>query len=497
MLSIKRDGQSEPYIIYEENDNTVVRIGNAETFITGEHTYEISYKVENVISFYDDYDEFYWDINGDQWLQTFENVSVDLNTNAPSEAGVEAQCFAGLFGTSPHTETRCDITSKTNGLTAKTTTELYANETLTIVQAYEKGFFTPQTFIEKYAKFLPVIPIIIAQIAAVVWAHKKWRKYGKDHKTRATAPFYGRPKDVSVMQASYLKENRSSPQHISAAIIDLSIRGYIKISEQSKNKKTTHSLELLKKADDELFEDEQKLIKGLFSPHSIGVKVKLEDKKNKLYKVSKEISDYLDAELIKKGLYEISPKKAFGKVTAPFVLILVTGAIGLIWAELTNGLTVIIGALCFMAVIVYGNLMSKRSQAGVELLEHMDGLKLYLEKAEKDRIKMQDAVEAPLALHTGEPTRDVKFFEKLLPFAVAAGVEKSWANAFKDIYTQPPEWYKGNWTTFNTAALASSLSDTTKVASQSFASPSSSGGSGSGGGGFSGGGGGGGGGGGW
>ena len=110
---------------------------------------------------------------------------------------------------------------------------------------------------------------------------------------------------------------------------------------------------------------------------------------------------------------------------------------------------------------------------------------------------MQDAVAAPLAPHTGEPTRDVKFFEKLLPFAIAAGVEKTWASAFKDTYSQPPDWYSGNWSSFNTAALASSLSDTTKVASSSFSAPSNSGSSGSSGGGFSGGGGGGGGGGGW
>lgn len=146
---------------------------------------------------------------------------------------------------------------------------------------------------------------------------------------------------------------------------------------------------------------------------------------------------------------------------------------------------------------IFAALMSKRSHAGNMLVEHMEGLKLYLSKAEKERINMQDAVAAPLAPRSGQPVRDVKFFEKLLPFAIAAGVEKTWADAFKDIYNEPPDWYRGNWNTFNTAVLASSIANTTKVAGTSFAAPSSSGSSGSGGGGFSGGGGGGGGGGGW
>jgi len=32
-----------------------------------------------------------------------------------------------------------------------------------------------------------------------------------------------------------------------------------------------------------------------------------------------------------------------------------------------------------------------------------------------------------------------EMFEKFLPFAMALGVEKNWSNAFKNIYTQPPQ----------------------------------------------------------
>jgi len=495
VLSVTRDAQPEPYITYEENDNTVIRIGDADTFITGVHSYELVYTLENVISFYDEYDEFFWDSNGDQWLQTFENVSVDLQVDATSKSGTAAQCFAGIFGSTD--QNKCQLTQRTNGLEAESTAPLDANETLTVVQAYEKGYFTAPTWIEKYRKYVPALIAIGAQIYAVLWAYKRWRKDGKDFASRATAPFFGRPKNVSVMQASYLKDNNLTPQHISAAIIDLSIRGFIKISEHKEKKRTKHTLELVNLADRSTHADELMLLKGLFSIYNIGTKIELGDKKNKLYTTSQSIATHLDKDLHKKGFYEITPRQAFPRVLGPFLLSIFAGAIGVILGSLTSGLTVVTAGVCFVAVILLGRLMTKRSQPGVELLEHMDGLELYLEKAEKDRIKMQDAVEAPLAPHTGEPTRDVKFFEKLLPFAIAMGVEKSWANAFKDIYAQPPEWYSGNWSSFNTAALASSLSDTAKVTSQSFTAPSSTGGSGSSGGGFSGGGGGGGGGGGW
>jgi uncharacterized membrane protein YgcG len=34
-------------------------------------------------------------------------------------------------------------------------------------------------------------------------------------------------------------------------------------------------------------------------------------------------------------------------------------------------------------------------------------------------------------------------FERFLPFAMALGVERSWARAFADICRTPPDWYRG------------------------------------------------------
>jgi uncharacterized membrane protein YgcG len=495
VLKVMRDGVIEPYITYEENGNTILQIGDAATYITGQHTYKISYSLENVISFYDEYDEIYWDINGDQWLQIFQSVSVDLDVDATSKSGVVAECFTGSFGS---TEDACAVKQLTNGLMASSTRSLQPGETLTIVQAYEKGFFTPPTFWDKYGHYLLFTPVVIVQLAVLHWGFRRWKALGKDYKSRGvTAPYFDRPKNISLMQAQYIKENKLSPKHISASIIDLSIRGYLKISEQKEGRATTHSLELMNLPNKNVFEDEIILLEGLFSTLDIGNIIKLEDKKNKLFKTSEKIAKHIDNKNAEQGYYELSPKKAFNKIAGPFVASIAGVIFGFILADVSGGLTALVGLVAFGGVLIFGFLMPKRSVSGNMIVEHMDGLKLYLSKAEKDRMEMQDAVAAPLSPQSGQPTRDVKFFEKLLPFAVAAGVEKTWANAFKDIYTQPPEWYSGNWSTFSTVALASSLSNTAKITTQSFAAPSSSGSSGSGGGGFSGGGGGGGGGGGW
>jgi len=495
IVSVMRDGKNEPYITYSEGDNLVARIGEESTYITGLHTYEIVYEVENVIKFYDSHDELYWDVNGDQWQENFENVTANLSTDAHLTEPAPV-CYTGIFGTD---EQSCTIVGDVQSVNVSSSRELLPNETLTFITAFDKGYFSPVTWWEKYQNIIYVIPVFLFQLFVIKKAKNKWQVYGKDYKKRGvTAPYFERPKNVSVMEASYITSNALSPKHISANLIDLAIRGYIKITEKKEGSKTKHDLSITKTLDSSLSQDEILLLTELFSDTSLGASVRLEDKKNKLFSVVEKLKVLIDKQTLDKGYYELSPKNSFKKIALQIVLGVLAMTVGFIFAAYSMGTTAILGVISFVAVLIYAGLMTKRSPSGNLLVEHMDGLKLYLGFSEKDRINAQDAVSAPLAPSSGEPVRDVKFFEKLLPFAVAMGVEKTWAKAFENIYTQPPEWYSGNWNTFSAVALASSLNSTTTATSSAFSSPSSSGSSGfSGGGGFSGSGGGGGGGGSW
>ena len=89
----------------------------------------------------------------------------------------------------------------------------------------------------------------------------------------------------------------------------------------------------------------------------------------------------------------------------------------------------------------------------------------------------------------------VKLYERLLPYAVLFGLEKSWAQVIAAEYQDgtSPDWYAGSGA-FNAALFASTITSVSSSVNSYTSSASSSAG---GGGGFSGGGGGGGGGGGW
>jgi uncharacterized membrane protein YgcG len=111
----------------------------------------------------------------------------------------------------------------------------------------------------------------------------------------------------------------------------------------------------------------------------------------------------------------------------------------------------------------------------------MEGLKMYIDTAEKHRIEFHN-----------NPTKFRGVFEKLLPYAIIFGLEKKWSEEFKEIYQEPPTWYQGDISAFNSYLLASSISDISRNVKSKSAPPNSAGGirsshGGSGGSGFSGG----------
>ncbi len=140
--------------------------------------------------------------------------------------------------------------------------------------------------------------------------------------------------------------------------------------------------------------------------------------------------------------------------------------------------------------LLFHHLLKAPTRAGRKVLDRIEGFKMYLGVAEKDRLN---------ALTPPKKTPEV--FEKFLPYALALDVEQEWSEQFAEVLAQSsregtsysPIWYTGAFAAGSFASMiGSSLSGA--IASSSTAPGSSSGG---GGGGSSGGGGGGGGGGGW
>lgn len=490
--SVRRDNNQEPYTTYKENDNLVLKIGSASKTITGKHSYEIKYEMTNIIRFYDYGGEFFWDINGDQWQQPFTKVSAEVI--APfKRAGPETKCFTGSFGA---TANDCQVESIAGGERITTTHTLRSGETLSVVVGFDKTVFEPRTWQDWVKENIFNLGGIVAGLAGVVYVLGIWRKYGKDYEGKGTIiPEYEPPKGLRPAEVGLLYDYRLDTRDVSATVIDLAVRGWIRIHDDEKKtfgifKKREFSLELVKVDTTKLESHEIKVLHALFSDMKAGNKKTLGAQNSALARTQQTLHKELTDRLTDKfGMIEKSPNKQLLWLGAALVAIFFSlFFITIGWGWVLGRVLVLVAILSVMPF------MQRRSHAGVEAYEKVQGLRLYLNTAEKDRLEKLQSVSSPYAA----PAPTVKLFEKLLPYAVALGVEKSWAKQFENLYTQPPGWYTGNnMHAFNTAYLASSLTSTVSAMNTSFTAPSSSGGSGFSGGGSAGGGGGGGGGGGW
>lgn len=494
--------QELPYSESTSNDNLVLRIGDGDKYVHGKNTYVITYTQRDVTKFFQNTnaDEFYWDVNGTEWRQMMNKVSMELRVGSSLENQLTngLGCYKGAEGSTD----RCIIEKNGNIFTAEAT-GLGPSENMTIAAGFKPHTFTAYqaSLGEKILAVLVVLWIalqIIGSIAAVVlivWMGVMRHRVMNRVKGRGTIiPEYLPPKEASVLTAAEVLGNSRSD--VTAQLIDLAVRHYVKIyqtKDKTLFKPAEYELEIVKDIHD-LRAEEKRLLNDLFGGDmAVGGRFEMKKLQGNYSMSQKLIASrkaLRKAVRGKYGLFERAEKEAR--------IFKIIGLITIIVGVLTLSPLIIVAAIVAFG-IAYG--LWPLTEKGVELRDYLAGLKEYITVAEEDRIKMLQSPEGAekVGVQVGEDTKQlVKLYERVLPYAVLFNVEKEWTKQLGKYYEQvnaEPDWYTGN-TAFNAVVFASAL-NSFSTQSSSYSSSSSSSSGGSSGGGSSGGGGGGGGGGGW
>lgn len=485
----KLDGSPWEYTTYSSNDNTVIRIGDASTYVRGEQTYIIEYSARDVTKNFESGDEFFWDINGTDWLVPINSAQASLTVDSSIVNSLDGRlkCFSGYAGS---TESNCTISKFNDIIITQSTQTLQPNQNISMVV----GFY-PDTFSSYVAPPVPiwvwififlVVPVfyIIIPIWVIIWGFKKWKLYGRDASKKTTlVPQYLPPKNISMLMSDVIINTKMRPKAVAAAIIDLAVRHYIKIWQVDKK----FELELVKLPTQSDGHD-AKIIDLLFgSKQQVGERVALDQLTSKYDNVIKISKDTYD-EAISDTLMQ-DTRKLQNRMSLAGILLIIFGIF-------TFNIILIIASV---ALLIISYFMPARTAKGVELKTYLDGTKLYMQVAEEERLKLLQGPETAGRYNTSDSSQLIKLYERLLPLAVLYGIEKEWAETLAPIYAQQnqPSWYSNNNNVFNAAIFGSTISNFGTSTITTFSPPSNSSGSGFSGGGSSGGGGGGGGGGGW
>jgi uncharacterized membrane protein len=372
--------------------------------------------------------------------------------------------------------------------------------TLVAGQSAEETFdLKKQWWLEALDYFLKYFLYFLAALVVLEPAITWWRK-GRDAKGKTQGvivPQYDPPDKLIPAEMGTLVDETADLRDLSATIIDLAVRGYLKIVVLPKAlgilfKEDDYELVRLDKpkpGDPGLSAFETKYMNALFESKTTQ---KISDLQFKFYTHLPDLKSKLYDNLVDKGYFTRSPEAVRGIYIAKGAAPLFGLAMFLKFFPFTPFVILfsITLALNGILTIIFSNYMPAKTALGTEAYEHILGFKEYLTIAEKDRLKWQE---------------NENLFYKFLPFAMTLGIAEKWSKAFKDSFAQPPDWYQGGGAgPFYPMAFTHSLNTFTGKAGSAFASTPGghSGGGWSGGGsgfsgGFSGGGGGGGGGGSW
>lgn len=555
--SVTRDGRAEPYAL----DNIGagfkrIRIGDADVMLSnGRHKYTIRYTMTRMGRSFADHDELFWNATGNYWNFPIDEAVASITL--PNGAVIDR--LVGYTGPPGSQEQAVRITrSSDNTAIFRATRPLASGEGFSVAASFQKGILAEPQGLDALLFWLSdhrdiVVPGIAVGLV-LLYNLLAWSAVGRDPKKGTIIPLFHAPKGFSPALAEYVDGmgwQKGGWTAFTASIFDLGVKGLVKIDNPGK----TLTVKVTgKDAPDDLGAAERVLFNYLKSQGSVTVNTttgpKLNEtrgqfvaaietenrevyfKNNTLYVVLGVALSV--AILVAMVLFDmIDPVTlVFAAVGALFLGIFAGILRGLwsspilakiifaVWAVIFGGNlfgaaasflgdfrpdTALIGAASIIFInVVFAVLMRAPTVQGRKVMDQLDGFKMYMNTAEKNRLNM-----------TNEPPMTVERFERILPYAIALGVEKPWSehfegelarNAVADAHSgsYSPGFYSGrNWSSSgggfsNTVASVASGMSAAMVAAQ----PSSSSGSGfssggGGGGGGSGGGGGGGGGGGW
>jgi len=506
--AVERDGLPEDWRTETIPGGIRIYSGSADRLLSrGEHAFQFTYTTARQIRFFDDHDEFYWNVTGNGWAFRINEATATVTLPAGARP-TDMAFFTGPFGA---TEKNARVMREGDDIFFATTAPLRPGDGLTIAVKLAKGVITPPSSAQQRAWFLQdnlgAILALGSLVLVLAYYTRAWSKVGRDPARGVIVPRWDPPDGISPALVNYVDNKGFSGEGwtaLSATALELAVKGYV-VLEDLKNAiiiRRTH-----KPAPADLPAGQRALLDSVGKVANDTLTID-EDHGKEVQKAGTKFRQSIESEHRGKyyranagytvagiflSLTLIVVVLIFGNldeatIATVFVMSFFVVFFGLIllgfasrfrrghslrsrigaiigigfvvtffvltFASLTSAmlfdlahsvhLPVVIGlGGIVLTNILYLFLMGAPTPLGAKLMDGIDGLRQYLTLAERDRMNMQ-----------GIPTMSPAHFETLLPYAVALGVEQPWSQTFEkwiatadvaDRSGYQPGWYAGQF----------------------------------------------------
>ena len=523
----------------QSGGETQIRIGDPNVTVSGTQSYVVKYHLANVMNPVPDHAEFFYNVFvGD----TVPKDRVKVTVTGPGGV-TSVRCVRG-------SDPGRDCDSAQAGQTAVFTVDnLLGNEDLTIATSLPRAGFgelkpdiraAGSSYDEGQAKVLTSLalaggigaPLVAAGVMGVLVATRGRDEWyagvtpglapgSADAVAPGTAPppppaptLRGRRPEIAVqfnpppgvqpgMVGTIIDESADTID-VSATVMDLAVRGFLRIEEIQSGTMFSRTdwrlVQLPPPPGQTLRPYEATVLEGLFAE---GSDVKLSDLKYKFNTTLNLAIRQMYTEVVERGWFRRSPLRQRAGWQALGFLLIGAGAVSCFYLGVVTraidrtggfgvgipsgivlGLGLIVAGLIFR---ILGKRMAAKTAAGSAVYAQSLGFRKYLETAEADQIRFEEAS---------------AIFSRYLPYAIVFGVADRWAGTFQKVAEAAaaagspivmPTWYIYSGAMFpDFTSIADGAGSFASSAGGTFAATASSGSSGGsafGGGGFSGGGG--------
>jgi len=427
----------ETSVSYSEN-LVELRIGDPARKVVGRHTYRIRYEVQRAIiwqgnhAWSDGGDAVLrWNATGTEWTVPIDRsrVTVHLPRDLDDEQ-LSYDAWTGGFGAKGRDfrvkrldERTIEYETGRLGEREGITVELTMPSDAVARPGFwrEAGWWLVDNF--PYAVF--PITVLLCFLA--------WRAWGRDAPGMGTIVVHYEPPDgLSPAEVGALIDERVDQGDISATLVDLAVRGYLKIEEVGSEGwfSSTDYRFIRLRGPKGLKPFERKIFDRIFNGRE---SVLLSDLNETFYPVIKSVTDDLYGGLARSRYFDGHPERVRTGFLAVGLALTALGLglaclIQLVWIGRVFPIPpMVAGVLSALTVFVTSRHMSRKTRKGRIAWEKISGLEEYIRRAEVDDIREQERQGV---------------FERLLPYAIVFGLSTRWGKAFADLYRQPPDWYQ-------------------------------------------------------
>lgn len=505
-------GTPTQYRRTDDGDVVWFRIGDPDRTITGQHTYTINYRLHDVATPFDDHDEIYFDAIGVDWNVPIDAARVTMTIENGTAA--DAACFAGPVGS----QLGCDELVNDGDVVARHQA-FPRNNGLSVVLGLDKGVLDEPTpvFEQQWSlrrgfelTWLTVVGGVGLLVAGVAWVLRTAWLEGRDRRFGGVpvagghsvegAPTeivplrsgehhpveFAPPEGIRPGHLGTLWDETANHLDVTAMIVDLAVRGWLRIEEVDGVRDTDYQFVRLRDVETDpeassLWSAERLILTSLFRD---GGTVRLSELKQHFADRMSLVQSALYDDAVLAKWFPQRPDVVRQRWLGTGIAIVVFGVAATAAAAWFLDLGTLFVGIPVVGLVLAGLSwrMPRRTAEGRRMLSRVKGFRELFAAGEGERQAYRE---------------DATTFSKFLPYAIVFGETERWAQRFAALGVDPAaagvtDFYVGRNTgdllLFTAAMHSFSDTSTGALAAVTPSSTGGMGGSGFSGGGFSGGG---------